>query len=126
MLDTSFMGDWVTHLVSTFGSAASGGVRYYQLDNEPDNWQALRTDIYPALYPPGTWCEPFYTTNTSIGTSLNQDFINRTMAYAKAIKAADPTASVLFMSHRERPGPRRAPQHRVRQPRRALQRRATR
>ena len=98
VLDTSFMGSWVTHLVSTFGSAANGGVRYYQLDNEPDNWQSLRADIYPAFYPPGTNCEPFYTTNTSIGTSLNQDFINRTMAYAKAIKAADPTASVLFMS----------------------------
>ena len=98
VLDTSFMGAWVTHLVSTFGSAANGGVRYYQLDNEPDNWQSLRADIYSTFYPPGTWCEPFYTTNTSIGTSLNQDFINRTMAYAKAIKAADPTASVLFMS----------------------------
>jgi hypothetical protein len=97
-VDTAFMGSWVQHLVSTFGSAASGGVRYYQLDNEPDNWQALRSDIYPALYPPGTWCEPFYTTNASIGKSLNQDFIDRTMAHAKAIKAADPTASVLFMS----------------------------
>jgi hypothetical protein len=98
VLDTSFMGAWVSHLVSTFGSAASGGVRYYQLDNEPDNWQYLRADIYPAFYPPGTSCEPFYTTNSSIGTSLNQDFINRTMAYATAIKSADPTASVLFMS----------------------------
>ena len=98
VLDTSFMGDWVTHLVSTFGSAATGGVRYYQLDNEPDNWQGLRGDIYPTFYPPGTWCEPFYTTNTAIGTSLNQDFINRTMAYAKAVKSADPTAEVLFMS----------------------------
>jgi hypothetical protein len=98
VLDTSFMGDWVTHLVQTFGPGSGGGVRYYQLDNEPDNWQALRKDIYPALYPPGTWCEPFYSTNTSIGTSLNQDFINRTMAYSKAIKAADPTAAVLFMS----------------------------
>src|ERR1019366_7225398 len=98
VLDTSFMGSWVQHLVSTFGSAANGGVRYYQLDNEPDNWQSLRTDVYPTLYPPGTSCEPFYTTNSSIGVSLNQDFINRTIAYAKAIKAADPTASVLFMS----------------------------
>jgi hypothetical protein len=98
VLDTSFMGGWVTHLVSTFGSAANGGVRYYQLDNEPDNWQSLRADIYSTFYPPGTWCEPFYATNTSIGTSLNQDFINRTMAYATAIKTADPTASVLFMS----------------------------
>ena len=43
-------------------------------------------------------CEPFYTTNSNIGVSLNQDFINRTLAYAKAIKAADSTASVLFMS----------------------------
>ena len=56
VLDTSFMGSWVTHLVSTFGSATNGGVRYYQLDNEPDNWQALRADIYPAFYPPGTNC----------------------------------------------------------------------
>lgn len=97
VLDTSFMGSWVTHLVSTFGSAANGGVKYYQLDNEPDNWQSLRTDIYGALYPPGTRCQPFYVTNSSIGTSLNQDFISRTMAYAKAVKAADPTSSVLFM-----------------------------
>jgi len=97
VLDTSFMGSWVTHLVSTFGSAENGGVKYYQLDNEPDNWQALRTDVYPALYPPGTRCQPFYKTNSSIGTSLDQDFINRTIAYAKAIKGADPTSSVLFM-----------------------------
>ena len=97
-LDTSFMGAWVSHLVSTFGSAASGGVKYYQLDNEPDNWQSLRTDIYPSLYPPGTSCEPFYAMNSSIGTTLNQDFINRTMAYAKAIKGGDPSAQVLFMS----------------------------
>ncbi len=92
------MGSWVKHLVSTFGDAASGGVKYYQLDNEPDNWQVLRADIYPTFYPPGTWCLPFYTTNAGIGTSLNQDFINRTIAYAKAVKASDPTASVLFMS----------------------------
>jgi hypothetical protein len=97
VLDTSFMGDWVTHLVSTFGSAAGGGVKYYQLDNEPDNWQYLRSDIYSTFYPPGTNCEPFYSTNASIGASLNQDFINRTIAYAKAVKTADPTASVLFM-----------------------------
>jgi hypothetical protein len=97
-LDTSYMGSWVQHLVSTFGSAAKGGVRYYQLDNEPDNWQYLRPDVYPSLYPPGTPCAAFYTTNASIGKSLNQDFIDRTMAYAGAIKAADPTASVLFMS----------------------------
>jgi hypothetical protein len=98
MLDTSYMGDWVAHLASTFGTAASGGVRYYQLDNEPDNWQALRKDIYPSLYPPGTFCESFYQTISQVGTSINQDFINRTIAYATAIKGADPTSTVLFMS----------------------------
>jgi hypothetical protein len=98
VLDTSFVSTWVQHLKSTFGSASGGGVKYYQLDNEPDNWQGLRKDIYPALYPPGTNCEPFYTTNASIGKSLDQDFKDRTIAYAKAVKSADPSAQVLFMS----------------------------
>ncbi len=97
-LDPSYMGDWVRHLATTFGTADNGGVKYYQLDNEPDNWQGLRLDIYPSLYPPGTFCEPFYTTIPQVGASINQDFINRTMAYSAAIKAADPAAQVLFMS----------------------------
>ncbi len=42
-----FMTDWVTHLVSTFGNANSGGVKYYQLDNEPDNWKSMHTDVHP-------------------------------------------------------------------------------
>jgi hypothetical protein len=45
-LDTSYMQSWVAHLTATFGTAANGGVKYYQLDNEPDNWQSLRPDIY--------------------------------------------------------------------------------
>jgi hypothetical protein len=97
-LDPSFVASWVQHLVSAFGTAAAGGVKYYQLDNEPDNWQGLRTDIYPTLYPPGTFCESFYTPITQVGASINQDFINRTLAYSAAIKGADPTATVLFMS----------------------------
>jgi hypothetical protein len=97
-LDTSFMSDWIAHLVSTFGSAASGGVKYYQLDNEPDNWQGLRLDVFPSMYPPGTFCESYYSAIAGVGSSINQDFINRTMAYAAAIKGADPSSSVLFMS----------------------------
>jgi Glycoside hydrolase family 44 len=97
-LDASYMSDWVAHLVSTFGTAANGGVKYYQLDNEPDNWQGLRQDIYPTFYPPGTFCESFYDTIASVGTNITQDFINRTMAYATAVKSADPTTNVLFMS----------------------------
>jgi hypothetical protein len=97
-LDTSYMSDWIAHLVSTFGNATSGGVKYYQLDNEPDNWQGLRRDVFPSMYPPGTFCESYYSTIASVGTNINQDFINRTMAYAAAIKGADPSSQVLFMS----------------------------
>ena len=96
-LDTSYMQNWVQHLASTFGTAANGGIKYYQLDNEPDNWQGLRTDIFPSLYPPGMFCEGYYSTISQVGTSINQDFINRTIAYATAVKNADSTADVLFM-----------------------------
>jgi hypothetical protein len=99
-LDTSFMGDWVSHLVSTFGNAASGGIKYYQLDNEPDNWQGLRQDIYSTLYPPGGCID--YTvkiaTGNESGVTPNDDLINRSIAYAAAVKTADPTAQVLFLS----------------------------
>jgi len=100
-LDTSFMGNWVTHLVSTFGPAANGGVKYYQLDNEPDNWQGLRQDIYPALYPPGTNCMDYavaIASGNEAGVSPNEDIMDRSVAYATAIKTADPTAQVLFLS----------------------------
>ena len=100
-LDTSFMGNWVSHLVSTFGTAANGGVKYYQLDNEPDNWQNNRPDIYPTFYPPGTSCMDYtvpIASGNEAGVSPNDDIINRSIAYAAAVKAADSTAQVLFLS----------------------------
>ena len=100
-LDPSFMGNWVAHLVSTFGTAASGGVKYYQLDNEPDNWQNNRPDIYPSLYPPGTSCLDYtvpITSGNEAGVSPNDDILNRSIVYAAAVKSADPTAQVLFLS----------------------------
>ncbi len=100
-LDTSYMQDWVTHLTGLFGSAASGGIRYYQLDNEPDYWLDLRPDVMPALYPPGQHCQDFYTAIASgneAGASITDDFMNRTMAYATAIKKVDPSSQVLFLS----------------------------
>jgi hypothetical protein len=70
-------------VVSTFGTAAHGGVKYYQLDNEPDNWQGLRQDIYPALYPPGTnWMD--YSVKIASGNESgvppNDDIMNRSVA----------------------------------------------
>ena len=100
-LDTSFMGNWLAHFVSTFGTASAGGVKYYQLDNEPDNWQGLRQDIYPSFYPPGTNCMDYtvkIASGTQAGMTPNDDLMNRSVAYAATIKKADPTATVLFLS----------------------------
>ena len=64
------------HLTGKFGSAASGGVGIYELDNEPNGWIAVQHDVRPQ----------------NIGYT---DLTTRSLAYASAIKAADPTALVL-------------------------------
>jgi hypothetical protein len=73
---TSLQQQWVQHLVSTFGNAASGGVKFYQLDNEPYGWSNTHRDVMPngATYP----------TITQLGQQ-----------YAAAVKQADSTALVL-------------------------------
>ncbi|HEV2845497.1 MAG TPA: glycoside hydrolase family 44 protein, partial [Thermoanaerobaculia bacterium] len=42
---------FVSHLVTGFGSAATTGVRFYNLDNEPMLWNSTHRDVHPA--PPG-------------------------------------------------------------------------
>ncbi len=81
-LDTSlaitpaFVTGWVSYLAGRYGPAASGGVRYYNLDNEPDLWWETHRDIAP--------------------TGLTYDQLrDRSLAYAAAIKAGDPGAQVL-------------------------------
>ena len=73
---TSLQEQWVQHLVSTFGAAANGGVKFYQLDNEPYGWSNTHRDVMPngATYP----------TITQLGQQ-----------YAAAVKQADSTALVL-------------------------------
>ena len=41
------IGDWVTHLVGRYGSAANGGIRHYALDNEPGLWSSTHRDVHP-------------------------------------------------------------------------------
>jgi Glycoside hydrolase family 44 len=67
---------WLEHLVATFGTAAKGGVPFYQLDNEPGGWGNTHRDVEPngATY------------NTII--SLGQQ-------YAATVKQVDPSAMVL-------------------------------
>ncbi|MGA9058426.1 MAG: glycoside hydrolase family 44 protein [Terriglobia bacterium] len=72
----AWAGQWVSSLVNTFGTAASGhGVAIYDLDNEPSWWDAVHRDVHPL---PFTYDE---VTNNGIQTAL-------------AIKTADPTAQV--------------------------------
>src|SRR5271168_708684 len=66
---------WIQHLVSTFGTAANGGVPYYQLDNEPGGWSNTHRDVEPV--------QPDYDTIISLGQQ-----------YAATIKQADGSAKV--------------------------------
>lgn len=75
-IDPSFVQGWIKHLTGRFGTAAEGGVAYYNLDNEPMLWHITHRDIHPA----------------PVGYDELRD---RTYAYAAAIKAADPTAKTL-------------------------------
>ncbi len=71
----AFEQAWIAHLVSRFGNAAAGGVRYYALDNEPALWNSTHRDVHPN---PLTYDELW----------------TRTSDYATAVKAADPLAQV--------------------------------
>lgn len=74
--DASFAGEMVKHLVGRYGTAAQGGVRIYELDNEPVLWNSTHRDVHP---------DPVsYDELGSKGT-----------ATAAAIRKADPTAAVL-------------------------------
>ena len=75
-VDEQFAADWVNHLVSQHGTAANGGVQYYALDNEPMLWNSTHRDVHPA---PASYDE----------------VLDKGVAYANAIKTADPTAETL-------------------------------
>jgi Glycoside hydrolase family 44 len=71
----SFMQSWVAADVAQFGSTAKGGVFIWSLDNEPVWWDGVHQAVHPD---PSTY----------------DDIWTRGLAYAQAIKAADPTANV--------------------------------
>gem|GEM_PF-769379 len=73
--DGSFDQAMVAHLVAKFGTAAQGGVRSYEIDNEPTLWNSTHMDVHP--------------------TPLSYDELwQKSLAAAQGIKAADPTATV--------------------------------
>lgn len=75
-ITTDFVSEWVTHLTNSFGTAESGGVNYFSLDNEPMLWSKTHRDVHP---------EP-------VGYDEIRD---RSYAYAAAIKAADPSIQTI-------------------------------
>jgi len=74
-LDTH-VADFVSHLVTRFGSAATTGVRFYNLDNEPMLWNSTHRDVHPAA--------PGYDEVWAKG-----------LAAAGKIKSRDPGAEIL-------------------------------
>jgi hypothetical protein len=71
----SFVGSWVDHLITRFGTSATGGVPFYALDNEPMLWNSTHRDVHPA------------------GVNYAEIW-QRTQDYAAAIKAKDPNALI--------------------------------
>jgi hypothetical protein len=88
--DGPFMQQWIQHLVSKFGDASSGGVKYYQLDNEVDNWAGMHADVHPTA-------------------ASAAEIWSRIQMYGGAIKAADPKATVLVYSPANYPDLLRSP-----------------
>jgi hypothetical protein len=75
-ITTTFVTDWINYLKSRYGTAANGGVLFYNLDNEPMLWNSTHRDVHPD---PTTYDE----------------MRDVTYAYAAAIKQADPSAKTL-------------------------------
>jgi len=71
-----FAGQMVSHLVSSYGTAAQGGVGFYELDNEPDLWNSTHRDVHP---------DPV----------SQSELWSKSLATAQAVKGADPTADVV-------------------------------
>ncbi len=72
----ALMQGWVQHLTSKFGTAANGGVQFYEMDNEPAGWSNTHRDVHPNA--------PTY-----------DEIVNLTTQYAPMVKANDPSAQVL-------------------------------
>jgi hypothetical protein len=73
---TAYITAWLNHLTTRYGAAASGGVKYYNLDNEADIWHATHRDVHPK------------------GATYDE-MRDQTYAIAAALKAADPAALTL-------------------------------
>jgi MYXO-CTERM domain-containing protein len=74
--DAFWSREWLTHLVAIFGNASSGGVKYYNLGNQPALWHETHRDIHPAR-------------------SSYAEIKQKLEAHGRAVKEIDPTALTL-------------------------------
>ncbi|HUR82057.1 MAG TPA: glycoside hydrolase family 44 protein, partial [Thermoanaerobaculia bacterium] len=44
---SAHQGNWVQHMIDTWGNAGAGGMTYYSLDNEPGLWSFDHWDVHP-------------------------------------------------------------------------------
>lgn len=72
----TYAGAMVQSLVAAHGTASRGGVRFYELDNEPGLWHETHRAVHPAPL-------------------SRQELTSNSLATAAAIKAADPSAAIL-------------------------------
>jgi hypothetical protein len=75
-ISPAFDQGWITYLKAKYGSSNNGGVRFYDLDNEPMLWNSTHIDVHP-------------------NPTSYDELRDRTFAYAPAIKASDPNALTL-------------------------------
>jgi hypothetical protein len=74
--NSAFQSGYVRHLLSQWGSATNGGVRYYLMDNEHSIWFSTHQDVHP------------------VGPTM-QEIRNKILDYASMVKSNDPNALVL-------------------------------
>jgi hypothetical protein len=72
----AWVRDWIEDMVAEYGRASARGVRFIELDNEPALWNSTHRDVHPE---PATYDE----------------LLTRTIDYAQAVKAADPSVRTL-------------------------------
>jgi Glycoside hydrolase family 44 len=75
-ISPTFVVGWINHLTGKYGLANAGGVRFYNLDNETALWNSTQRDVHP---------QPV----------SDDELYSRTVAYAAALKLADPGARLL-------------------------------
>lgn len=71
-----YQDEWVAYLTRALGPSRSGGIRFYEMDNEPMLWSDTHADIRP---------EPMGY----------DEYLTRFLEYSNAVKDVDPTAQVL-------------------------------